>query len=316
MKPAPLGLRSMLLSLVAAVGCGSGGPGGPPPPMPASSLAVTSTTTAHVVLDWTDNSPDEQGFAVERSSDGAPFAEVGRVGADVTRYEDTTIAGDSSYAYRVRAFGVGGLAAPSNEVTTTTYSLAALQAILGQYLLALTGTEIPPASVSVSVAGVTYTVTFEGFAFCMPPSPFAPPVASPTPPLDAFGCENALGVTLAPSGTGDSVLLTVSVPLLFIALSTVPPAGGAPAYVSFTDAQLTLDASLGATPDGREQIEGPVVVGAFASSSATFHSQDAFVDGLGSLMLGLVANDVEQQVQQVAASTFAADLALVPPYVP
>ncbi len=305
---------SGLLSLAAAAGCG-GGSGGPSPPAPASNLVVTSTTSTQVALAWTDDSADEEGFAVERSQAGAPFAEIGRVGANVTTYQDLGIVADTSYTYRVRSFGAGGEAAPSNEAGTTTYTLAALEAILGQYLGALRGNEIPPFSASGDEGGVTYTLTFLGFAFCMPPDPYAPPAATSTPPTTVYGCQNVVGATLTPSG--GVITATISVPVLFLDVSTSSSLTGTDdGYVVYTGVQLTVAAALATTPDGRKQIEGPVTATSFTKTGATFYSQDTLVASLGSFMLGLVASQVEQQILLAATAALGGDLALIPPYVP
>lgn len=320
MRSTGVAFAASVLSLGATMGCGGGGSGGgsaSSPPAPASNLTVVSTTSSHVVLAWTDNSTDEEGFAVERSTSGGPFAEIGRVAANVTGYQDLTIAADSSYTYRVRSFGAGGEAAPSNEANTTTYTLAALQAMLGQDLEALRGDEIPPASASGTYLGVTYTVTFLGFAFCTPPDPYAAPVANPTPPDDVYGCQNVLGVTLAPSQAGDAITLTVSAPDLYFDCSTYSTVTGTDAcYVAYTDAMLTASAALATTPDGRKVIQGPVVPISFTETSSAFHSQDGAVDGLGSILWPLVSASIEQQVLDFAASAVGSYLSLIPPYVP
>jgi hypothetical protein len=313
-RPTPFVLASSLLSLAAVAGCG-GGSGGTSPPAPASNLLVTSTTSTAVALAWSDAAGDEQGFAVERSTAGAPFAEIARVGANVMTYQDLGIVADTSYTYRVRSFGAGGEAAPSNEASTTTYTLAALEAMLGQYLGDVRGNEIPSSSVSGDSGGVTYTLTFLGFAFCMPPDPYAPPAATSTPPTTVYGCQNVLSATLTPSG--DVITATISVPVLFIDLSTSSSLTGTDdGYVVYTGVQLTVAAALATTPDGRKQIQGPVTATSFTQTSASFYSQDALVASLGSFMLGLVASQVEQQILLAAATAFQGDLALIPPYVP
>lgn len=62
------------------------------------------------------------------------------------------------------------------------------------------------------------TVTMEGFAFCLPPNPTAPPDADPTPPDNIYGCENDLTIDLV--NNGGIVDVTMAAPLLFVDLST------------------------------------------------------------------------------------------------
>jgi hypothetical protein len=63
--------------------------------------------TAHaasLTLSWQDNSTDESGFAVERSSDNVTYAQIATTAAGVTSYTDADLPGQTTYHYRVRAF--------------------------------------------------------------------------------------------------------------------------------------------------------------------------------------------------------------------
>lgn len=109
-------------------------------PTPAAPTNLTAQLQAGaVVLAWTDNATNETGFSVERSANGGAFAVIATPGprnntGGVT-YTDNTVAGGSSYSYRVTA--VNGTfasaysntaaiavpappAAPSNVVATGT----------------------------------------------------------------------------------------------------------------------------------------------------------------------------------------------------
>lgn len=81
-------------------------------------------------LSWTDESPDESGFLVERSVAGGPFAAVASVGQDVTTYEDPlagVVPSLESCRYRVRAIRPVGLTSATNEaVVQTGASLGAM----------------------------------------------------------------------------------------------------------------------------------------------------------------------------------------------
>jgi LmbE family N-acetylglucosaminyl deacetylase len=93
------------------------------PGIPAN-LAATATGKGRIVLQWTDNSSDENGFYVERapSVSGAPgtFAQVGQTGVNGTKYTDLTVSPSTAYFYRVRAFSDGGVSPYSNTATATT----------------------------------------------------------------------------------------------------------------------------------------------------------------------------------------------------
>lgn len=91
-----------------------------PPRAPLLAALTTDTTAAIVLLQWQDNSEDESGFRIERSTDGANFVEIDTVGAGVTSYQDA-VSGGATYYYRVRAYSSNGNSDYSNvaEVTTT-----------------------------------------------------------------------------------------------------------------------------------------------------------------------------------------------------
>lgn len=75
----------------------------------AQKLEVKEATAKHVLLTWSGNAPS---WTVERKSGSAGFQKI--ASAPSTTYEDTSIAADGTYTYRVRG---GDAAAPSNEVT-------------------------------------------------------------------------------------------------------------------------------------------------------------------------------------------------------
>jgi hypothetical protein len=77
-------------------------------------------------MSWTDNSPDESGFRIERKTgtDGA-FTEIARTGANVTSYADAGLAPGTTYCYRVQAFNATTTSAYSDEACATTTTLMA-----------------------------------------------------------------------------------------------------------------------------------------------------------------------------------------------
>lgn len=91
------------------------------PPIAPSDLLATAVVPTQVELSWRDNSEDEEGFIIERRLEAEQeFAEIARVGADLTRYLDTTVQAGTAYCYRVRAFNAAGISDPSNEACVTT----------------------------------------------------------------------------------------------------------------------------------------------------------------------------------------------------
>ena len=117
---------------------------GPPPaidpPPPATSarpeapgnLTATASGATAITLRWTDNASSEQGFRIERSTDGVTFAQVATIGANATTWTSSGLAPLTTYWYRVRAYNASPSlysnvasgttlappAAPSNLVAT------------------------------------------------------------------------------------------------------------------------------------------------------------------------------------------------------
>jgi hypothetical protein len=73
---------------------------------------------ADIALHWQDNSTNETGFIIERSTNGGGFNELTRVGANVESYTNAGL-GAGTYEYRVVAYDATGNAAPSNTRTET-----------------------------------------------------------------------------------------------------------------------------------------------------------------------------------------------------
>ena len=94
----------------------------PPPPTAPSGLTATAQSPTSVLLNWIDNSNNETGFTIQRST-SATFAGTPTtftVGANVTTFTDTTVVGVTTYYYRVRAYNTTGPSAWSNTASVTT----------------------------------------------------------------------------------------------------------------------------------------------------------------------------------------------------
>ncbi|MGI8407767.1 MAG: fibronectin type III domain-containing protein, partial [Actinomycetota bacterium] len=93
-----------------------------PAPTAPSGLTATATSSSQINLAWTDTSSNEDGFKIERSSDGTNFSQIATVGSNSTSYSNTGLAGSTTYHYRVRAYNSGGDSAYSNAASATTQS--------------------------------------------------------------------------------------------------------------------------------------------------------------------------------------------------
>ncbi|MBL8162136.1 MAG: fibronectin type III domain-containing protein, partial [Anaerolineae bacterium] len=106
------------------------GPGAPKPP---TNLTAAPASMTQINLSWVDESVNETGFALERSTDNVNWSSAGSVGANVTSYADTGLDCATSYHYRVRAAGGGGYSDYSNTASATTSSC--IKPTLGPVLL-------------------------------------------------------------------------------------------------------------------------------------------------------------------------------------
>jgi hypothetical protein len=70
-----------------------------------SNLSATAVSPTQIDLVWSDNSPDETNFRVERSPNGtSSWSEIATVTANTTKYTNTGLVENSTYYYRVRAY--------------------------------------------------------------------------------------------------------------------------------------------------------------------------------------------------------------------
>jgi hypothetical protein len=92
------------------------------PAIPAvpSGLTATAVSRSQINLTWTDNSNDETGFRIERSTNGTSFSSIASVGPNVTSYSNTGLQRDRDYYYRVRANGSAGNSGYSNVASART----------------------------------------------------------------------------------------------------------------------------------------------------------------------------------------------------
>ncbi|NNF33921.1 MAG: multicopper oxidase domain-containing protein, partial [Saprospiraceae bacterium] len=95
--------------------------GGPQqPPAAPGNLVATAVSSSTIDLNWDDNSSDEDGFNIEKSTDGVNFSFLASVGTDVSTYSDNGLTASTTYYYRVSAYNGGGNSAVSNTANATT----------------------------------------------------------------------------------------------------------------------------------------------------------------------------------------------------
>ncbi|MDB6029503.1 MAG: hypothetical protein JWM68_5726, partial [Verrucomicrobiales bacterium] len=90
-------------------------------PAAPSGLTASSVSTSQINLAWADNSSNETGFRVERStSAGSGFGEIGTVGANIKAYSSIGLASGTTYYYRVRSYNASGNSGYSNTANAAT----------------------------------------------------------------------------------------------------------------------------------------------------------------------------------------------------
>lgn len=93
------------------------------PPSDPTNLAATPKSYTEVQLTWTDNSINETGFKIERSTDGFSFTMIKVVGASITTYSDTGLVPNTSYYYRVKGYSnLFGDSGYTSVVSASTFS--------------------------------------------------------------------------------------------------------------------------------------------------------------------------------------------------
>jgi len=101
----------------------------PAVPNPPSNLTAAAVCKAQIGfnkteidLAWTDNSPNEDGFAIERKTGaGGVFVVIDSVGAGAAAFSNSGLNANATYFYRVRAFNAGGNSAYSNAASAKTF---------------------------------------------------------------------------------------------------------------------------------------------------------------------------------------------------
>jgi len=99
----------------------------PPTPPTAPTLNDVVGTSNSVLLGWTDNSNNEDGFKIERKEGtSGTYSQIGTTGANVQVYQDSGLQFGKVYCYRVRAYNSAGNSAYSSGKCATTLSTPSL----------------------------------------------------------------------------------------------------------------------------------------------------------------------------------------------
>ena len=81
-------------------------------PTAPSDLVSAAASSSQITLTWTDNSDDQTGFKIERSTNGTSgWTQIATVGANVTNYDNTGLVANTLWYYRVCATNASGASA-------------------------------------------------------------------------------------------------------------------------------------------------------------------------------------------------------------
>nr|MBA4148239.1 fibronectin type III domain-containing protein [Verrucomicrobiota bacterium] len=89
-------------------------------PTAPSGLTATTASDVQINLSWADNSGNEDGFRIFRSTDNSTYTQIASVGVNVKTYNNTGLAGNRLYYYRVASYNSAGNSGNSNTASTTT----------------------------------------------------------------------------------------------------------------------------------------------------------------------------------------------------
>ena len=87
---------------------------------------ITNPTTAGMTLNWIDNSSNETGFEIYRSTDNITFTKIATTAANATSYSASGLSISTLYYWKVDAVNSGG---PSAQTTATNLSTSATSTI-------------------------------------------------------------------------------------------------------------------------------------------------------------------------------------------
>jgi hypothetical protein len=90
-----------------------------------SAQLLSATSSSPTKLVWTDVT-GETGYAIERKTGTGAYAQVTTVGANVTKWFDTSIAASTTYTYRIRAIRGVNYSTYSGEKTVSTPAFTTL----------------------------------------------------------------------------------------------------------------------------------------------------------------------------------------------
>ncbi|MEX2138043.1 MAG: GH25 family lysozyme [Pirellulales bacterium] len=97
-----------------------------PPLTAVAELAASAIAANQIRLSWIDSVVSEEGFYIERSSDGTDYTQVATLGPGATSYVDSRLESSRQFHYRIRAFRATFQGPVGNTATATTLQLTTI----------------------------------------------------------------------------------------------------------------------------------------------------------------------------------------------
>jgi len=88
-------------------------------PAAPGNLHATAVSKSQVNLTWNDNSTNETGFVLQRSTTGQAYTTVVTTGSNITSYSDTGLSAGTKYYYQIQSFNSDGSSAFASTTVTT-----------------------------------------------------------------------------------------------------------------------------------------------------------------------------------------------------
>jgi hypothetical protein len=126
----------------------------PAAPSAPTGMSATALSSTSIKVSWTDNATNETGFLIYRWN-GAAWAQIATVGANVTSYTDSGLQPSTTYQHIACAQNSGGTMCPGTSSSATTFPSAPAPP---------TGmTAAPLSSTSIKISWIDNSTTETGF---------------------------------------------------------------------------------------------------------------------------------------------------------
>lgn len=141
-----------------------------PSNLPAAPSALNAVALSYkkVALSWTDNSNNETGFELSRSTDPVSgFVSIVKLGANITSFQDSTVDASTKYYYRVRAINANGESSYDKQgrgVDYAYYETNSLSTLPNfNTLIPVQTGHVGNFSLGMQLRGDNFAVKFDGF---------------------------------------------------------------------------------------------------------------------------------------------------------